>query len=80
MESSEFVKTAKRIIREKPEVFEALLEFERTKKLPKTLYHQRINLTIRNDVLKSFKRYCEERDLNMSAIVESFMQEAVRKK
>jgi hypothetical protein len=31
---SKFVKTARRIVRENPEVFEALLEFEKTGRLP----------------------------------------------
>jgi hypothetical protein len=34
MAQSKFVKTARRIVRENPEVFEALLEFEKTGRLP----------------------------------------------
>jgi hypothetical protein len=79
MESSKFVETAKRIIREDPEAFEALVEFERTKKLPKLHYHKRINLTIRDDGLREFRRYCTERGINMSAAVERFMKETVKK-
>ena len=75
MQSSEFVETARRIIREKPEVFEALLEFERTKRLPKTIYRERINLTIDHSLLRRFKRYCRENNLNMSRIVEKHIKE-----
>lgn len=78
MESSKFLETAKRIIREDPEAFEALLEFERTKKLPKLHYHKRINLTIKDDVLKAFKHYCEEHGLNMSGTIENYMKETVK--
>jgi hypothetical protein len=35
--ASKFLRTAQRIIRENPEVFDALLEYERTKRLPKTV-------------------------------------------
>lgn len=75
---SKFLETARRIIRENPEMFEALLEYERTKKLPKVSYRQRINLTIDNYLLKEFKRYCKERDLNMSRLIEKHMKEELR--
>ncbi len=75
---SEFVERTRRIIHENPEIFEALLEFERTKKLPKTSYRQRINLTIDSRLLKAFKRYCEERHLNMSRLIEGHMKEELR--
>jgi hypothetical protein len=34
MAQSKFLRTVKRIVRENPEVFEALLEFEKTGRLP----------------------------------------------
>lgn len=78
MESNKFVETAKKIIREDPEAFEALMEFERTKKLPKLNYHKRINLTIRDDVLRKYRQYCAEKGLNMSGQIENHMREAVK--
>ena len=36
MQSSELVKYAKEAVKEHPELFEALLESERTEKLPRT--------------------------------------------
>jgi len=77
---SRFLQRTRRIIRENPEIFEALLEFERTKKLPKTSYRQRINLTIDSRLLKAFKRYCEERHLNMSRLVEGHIQEELQRR
>ncbi len=65
MESSKLLEAAKRITRENPEMFDALLEFERTKKLPRTSYRQRINLTIDSALLRKFKQYCRENSLNM---------------
>ena len=75
MPSRKFLETARRIITEKLEVFEALLEFERTKKLPKTTYRQRVNFTIDNNLLIAFKRYCREHNLNMSRIIEKHIKE-----
>jgi len=75
MSSNEFLETAKRIIRERPEVFEALLEYEKTKRLPKTTYRQRINLTINSSLLKKFKRHCREKSINMSRLIETHMRE-----
>ena len=75
---SEFVKRAKKIIRQNPEVFEALLEFERTKKLPKTVYRERINLTIDVNLLKKFKQYCRENSINMSRLIEKHMKKDLK--
>ncbi|MBI4141709.1 hypothetical protein HY484_02175 [Candidatus Woesearchaeota archaeon] len=80
MSSSKFVETARRIIRERPEVFEALMEFERTKRLPKTSYRERINLTIDSFLLRKFKRYCQGRNLNMSRLIEKHMKEELNLK
>lgn len=75
MPSSEFVQTAKRIIRENPEMFEALLEFERTKKLSRVAYRQRINLTIDSSLLRKFKQHCKVQNLNMSRLIEQHIKE-----
>ena len=75
MSSSKFVEIGRKIIRENPEVFEALLEFERTKRLPKTTYRQRVNFTIDSNLLKKFKQYCRDNNLNMSRTVEKHIKE-----
>ena len=75
MSPSKFVETGRRIIRENPEVFEALLEYERTGRLPKTTYRQRINLTVDNNLIRKFKKYCKENSLNMSRVVEKHIKE-----
>ena len=80
MSSSKFLETARRIIRERPEVFEVLLEFERTKRLPKTSYRQRINLTIDSVLLRRFKQYCSSNALNMSRVVEKHIIEELNLK
>jgi hypothetical protein len=77
---SPIVQAARRIIRENPEVFEALMEFERTKRLPKTTYRQRINLTIDSNLLRKFKRHCREHNLNMSRLVEQHIKEELSRR
>ena len=77
MQESEFLKKAKEVIRNYPEVFEALLEFERTKKIPKLYGRKRINLTIDENVLAKFNKYCKERNINMSRLIEKKIIESM---
>jgi len=62
-------------IRQYPEIFSALEEFERTKRIPKFSYRKRIDITIDEHILRSFKRYCQENGLNMSRIIEKHLKE-----
>jgi len=80
LSGKKFVKTALRIIKEKPEMFEALLEFERTGKVPKPVYKKRANFTIDKNILNKFREYCKDKGCNMSKLVEKFMKETVSKK
>lgn len=80
MPSSKFVETARRIIREHPEVFEALLDFERTKRLPKITYKERANFTVDSNLLRKFRSYCRERNINMSRVVEKHIREELGRK
>jgi hypothetical protein len=79
MSSSEFLSKARNIIKENPRMFDALLEFERTKKLPKLAYRKRINLTIDENLLREFKRYCKEKGYNMSRLTEKYIKEELKK-
>ena len=53
----------------------ALMEYEKTRKLPKTIYRERINLTIDENILKKFKEYCRGKNINMSKLIESHIKE-----
>jgi len=64
---------AKDIIRKNPEYFEALLEFERTKKLPKLNYKKRVNFTLDENLFREFRNLCEKKNLKMSGVVEKFI-------
>lgn len=70
-----FIETARRFIRENPEFFEALMEFERTKKLPKLSRKERINITIDTDLLRKFRRYCKAKGYAMSTLLERHIKE-----
>ncbi|KHO49129.1 MAG: hypothetical protein QT02_C0009G0021 [archaeon GW2011_AR9] len=72
--SGKLLKYALKAIRDHPQVFEALEEYDKTRKLPKTVYRERINLTIDANILRTFKRYAGEKNLNMSRLVEKYMK------
>jgi hypothetical protein len=78
MSSSRFLQEARKIIRQHPGVFDALMEYEKTRKLPKTIYRERINLTIDENILKKFKEYCRGKNINMSKLIESHIKEELK--
>ena len=69
-----FAEYAMEGIRKHPEIFSALEEFEKTKKIRKFSYRKRPDITIDEQVLNKFKRYCQEKGLNMSRVIESYMK------
>jgi len=75
LQGKKIVERAKKIIKENPEYFEALVEFERTKKLPKLKYKKRVNFTIDADLVRKFRNYCREKGYNMSAKIEKYINE-----
>ncbi|MBI4139755.1 hypothetical protein HY483_02215 [Candidatus Woesearchaeota archaeon] len=77
---SSFLDSALKGIKKHPEIFSALEEFERTKKIPKFSYRKRLDVTINDNILREFKEHCSKNGLNMSRIVEKFMIEELRKK
>lgn len=75
---SDNVKGMRKIISRYPEVFESLLEFERTKKIPKLYIKKRIDVTIDENILRDFKLLCEKRSIVMSRFIEKKMLEALK--
>ncbi len=75
-----FIEIARNLIKKNPEVFEALMDFERTKKLPKLSRKERINLTIDSALLKKFRDYCRTNNKVMSKIIEEKIKEELGKK
>ena len=72
------VKRAKNIIARYPEVFESLIEFERTKKIPKLYRRKRLNITIDENILRDFKSYSRKNSINISRFLEKNMLEAMK--
>ncbi len=75
MQSAE--KIAKKILKENPEVFESLMEFEKTKRISKK---ERANFTIDKTLLNRFRNYCKSKGYNMSALVENFVMHTLKNK
>jgi len=76
MQSNKFLSIASRIAREDKELFNTLMEFERTKKIrTKT----RLNFTIDKSVAVRFKKFCREKGYNMSAKIEQIMGNMMKK-
>lgn len=71
MSSKKFNKIAKRVIKENREVFKALEEFDKTKKLITKI---RMTFTIDKDIARDFKDICRKKGYNMSRKVEQFMK------
>jgi len=72
------LKIAKEIIKKHPEYFEALLEFERTKKLPKFTYKKRVNFTIDENLFREFRNFCEKKNLKMSGVIEKLISNSLK--
>ncbi len=64
------LKNALRGIRKYPELFSALEEFERTKKIPKFTYRKRVDVTIDENLLREARTYCEKNSISFSRVVE----------
>ena len=77
MPSSKFQQLAKTIARRDKPVFDALLEYEKSKRVRSK---ERLNFTVDIALADSFRRYCREHGLNMSAQIENTMREKLTNK
>jgi len=78
MQPDNILKNVKRIVKEHPEYFEALIEFERTKKLPKFSYKRRVNFTIDENLFRKFREYCRSQGFKMSSFLERIIYEKIK--
>ena len=67
-------------MRKHPEIFSALEEYERTKKIPKFSYRKRLDITINQNILSAFKKHCQEKGLNMSRVIEKHIKDELQNK
>jgi len=68
-------KKIKKLIDENKDLLEALEEFDRTGRLSRAKYKERISLTIDMDLMRKFRSYCERKGLKMSNVVEKLIKE-----
>ncbi len=78
MQQSKFVEIAKDSVKKHPEMFEALLEYERTGKLPKPNPKERANFTIDAKLLRQYRAYCRAKGYKMSARIEKFIEGEIK--
>lgn len=74
LSGKELIKYVDIAIKKHPEAFEAMLEFERTKKLPRPKYKERINFTLDKNLVRQFRIYAKSRNQKMSNIVEELIR------
>ena len=72
------VNRAKKAIKQNPEMFAVLDEYDRTGKLRKLSYKERANFTIDSELLNRFRAHCRKNQLNMSAKIEQFIENAIK--
>ncbi|MBI2665923.1 hypothetical protein HYX12_04845 [Candidatus Woesearchaeota archaeon] len=75
MSSTKFIKIAKEIATRDKQVFDALLEFKKTKKIrTKT----RLNFTVDKSLAEKFRKFCREHGYNMSAKIEKALEDMLK--
>jgi hypothetical protein len=80
MAESKFLQTFRKIHAEYPEVFDALEEYDKTRRLRKITYKERANFTIDARILRQFRTYCQKNGFNMSKLLENCMKEKMQSK
>lgn len=74
-----FFEKAKRVIAKNQEYFTLLEELDRTGRLRKLHYKEKVTFTIDDDAMSKFRRYCEEQGKKMSSVVEAAIKNIVSK-
>jgi len=75
MQSNKVIRTAKKVVKDRKEMFEALMEFERTNKIKTKM---RLNFTIDKDLASRFRKFCKSKRYNMSAKIEEAMENIMK--
>lgn len=70
-----FISFVDKVIEKHPEAFEAMLEFERTKKLPRPSYKERVNFTLDRNLIKNLREYSRKKNQKMSNLIEELIRE-----
>ena len=75
---NKIIQISKKLVKEHPEYFEALVEFERTKKLPKLTYKERVNFTLDANLMREFRVYCKKNNYKMSNVLERLIHKEIK--
>ena len=62
-----------------PGLFDALEEYDKTRRLKKINYKERANFTIDSNILKRFRKYCQIHGMKMSAKIEQYIRKELEK-
>ena len=76
MSSNRFLKIADRLAVEHKEIYDTLLEFEKTGKIRTKV---KLNFTINKAVASRFKKFCLDHGYNMSAKIEKAINRLLEK-
>ncbi len=74
-----FYDKAKKVIKENQDMLTVLEELDRTGKFKKRTYKKRVNFTIDEELFIKFRNYCKKNSLNMSALVEKYIEKELVK-
>lgn len=68
------VEKTKKIIKQRPELFAALEEFDKTGKLRKLKYKERCTFTLDENLMIKFRAYCRKHNIKMSNLIEDMLK------
>ena len=71
------LKLADKVISKYPEIFSALEEYDRTRRLPKMKYKKRVNFTLDQELFREFRKVCEKKGIKMSTKIENLIKKEV---
>ena len=74
-----FLDRAKKIIARNQDVIAVFEELDRTGRFKKRTYKTRVSFTLDDELFNKFRAYCKANGLNMSAKIEFFLREELKK-
>ena len=80
MSSSDVLKVVDEIIARHPEMFQALEEYDKTRRLRKISHKVRVNFTIDYSLFQKFRQHCRENGFKMSTKMEKLMKKELESK
>tara|TARA_Y100000310_G_scaffold345591_1_gene466999 strand:+ start:1364 stop:1600 length:237 start_codon:yes stop_codon:yes gene_type:complete len=69
----------KKLVKEKEAYLTMLEELDRTGKLKKAHYKERVNFTIDGNIINQFRKSCNTNDIKMSTKIETLIKDYLKK-